>query len=74
MNIVYGLFLLAGYTYCGIVPTFLGFVTWLGAGKILEHRFDSARKADAAALAVAVIVAVIAAFIMKKFVFPVGSV
>ena len=33
-NIVYGIILLLGYNFCGIIPTILGFLTWFAIDKL----------------------------------------
>ena len=56
-NIVYGLFLLVGYNFCGIIPTILGFLTWFLIDKILEPKFEEEKKAEIVALVAGVLVA-----------------
>jgi p-aminobenzoyl-glutamate transporter AbgT len=45
-NIVYGIILLLGYNFCGIIPTILGFLTWFLIDKILEPKFADEKKAE----------------------------
>lgn len=68
-NIVYGLILLLGYNFCGIIPTILGFLTWFVIDKLLESRFESEKKAEITALAAGILVAVISSLILKKVLF-----
>ena len=68
-NIVYGLFLLVGYNFCGIIPTILGFLTWFLIDKILEPKFEEEKKAEIVALVAGVLVAVISSLILKKVLF-----
>jgi p-aminobenzoyl-glutamate transporter AbgT len=68
-NIVYGLFLLVGYNFCGIIPTILGFLTWFVIDKILEPKFEEEKKAEIVALVAGVLVAVISSLILKKVLF-----
>ena len=68
-NIVYGIFLLVGYNFCGIIPTILGFLTWFLIDKILEPKFEEEKKAEIVALAAGVLVAVISSLILKKVLF-----
>ncbi len=68
-NIVYGLFLLVGYNFCGIIPTILGFLTWFLIDKILEPKFEEEKKAEIVALVAGVLVAIISSLILKKVLF-----
>ena len=68
-NIVYGIFLLVGYNFCGIIPTILGFLTWFLIDKILEPKFEEEKKAEIVALVAGVLVAVISSLILKKVLF-----
>lgn len=68
-NIVYGLILLAGYSFLGIIPTILGFLTWFVIDKLLESRFESEKKAETAALVAGILVAVVSALILKRVMF-----
>jgi|LSQX01.2.fsa_nt_gb p-aminobenzoyl-glutamate transporter AbgT len=68
-NIVYGIFLLLGYNFCGIIPTILGFLTWFLIDKILEPKFEEEKKAEIVALVAGVLVAVISSLILKKVLF-----
>lgn len=68
-NIVYGLILLLGYNFCGIIPTILGFLTWFVIDKLLESRFESEKKAEITALVAGILVAVISSLILKKVLF-----
>jgi p-aminobenzoyl-glutamate transporter AbgT len=68
-NIVYGLFLLVGYNFCGIIPTILGFLTWFVIDKILEPKFEEEKKAEIVALVAGVLVAIISSLILKKVLF-----
>ncbi|MBE6006691.1 MAG: hypothetical protein E7238_05995 [Sarcina sp.] len=67
-NIVYGIILLLGYNFCGIIPTILGFLTWFLIDKILEPKFADEKKAEMVALAAGVGVAVISAVIFRMVV------
>ena len=67
-NIVYGIVLLLGYNFCGIIPTILGFLTWFLIDKILEPRFGDEKKSEMIALAAGIAVAVICAFVMKRMI------
>ena len=67
-NIVYGIILLLGYNFCGIIPTILGFLTWFLIDKILEPKFEDEKKAEMVALAAGVGVAVISAVIFRMVV------
>ena len=68
-NIVYGLFLLVGYNFCGIIPTILGFLTWFLIDNILEPKFEEEKKAEIVALVAGVLVAIISSLILKKVLF-----
>jgi p-aminobenzoyl-glutamate transporter AbgT len=68
-NIVYGIFLLLGYNFCGIIPTILGFLTWFLIDKILEPQFEEEKKAEIVALVAGVLVPVISSLILKKVLF-----
>ena len=68
-NIVYGIFLLLGYNFCGIIPTILGFLTWFLIDKILEPKFEEEKKAEIVALVAGVLVAIISSLILKKVLF-----
>ena len=68
-NIVYGLFLLVGYNFCGIIPTILGFLTWFLIDKILEPKFEEEKNAEIVALVAGVLVAIISSLILKKVLF-----
>ena len=68
-NIVYGIFLLLGYNFCGIIPTILGFLTWFLIDKILEPKFEEEKKAEIMALVAGVLVAIISSLILKKVLF-----
>jgi p-aminobenzoyl-glutamate transporter AbgT len=68
-NIVYGIILLLGYNFCGIIPTILGFLTWFLIDKILEPKFEEEKKAEIVALVAGVLVAVISSLILKKVLF-----
>lgn len=68
-NIVYGLFLLVGYNFCGIIPTILGFLTWFLIDKILEPKFEEEKKAEIVALVAGILVAIISSLILKKVLF-----
>ena len=68
-NIVYGIFLLLGYNFCGIIPTILGFLTWFLIDKILEPKFEEEKQAEIVALVAGVLVAVISSLILKKVLF-----
>ena len=68
-NIVYGIFLLLGYNFCGIIPTILGFLTWFLIDKILEPKFEEEKNAEIVALVAGVLVAVISSLILKKVLF-----
>ena len=65
-NIIYGIILLLGYNFCGIIPTILGFLTWFLLCKILEDRFKDEKQAEIVSLAAGIAVAVIGALILKK--------
>ncbi|MBQ6589979.1 MAG: hypothetical protein IJH93_00325 [Lachnospiraceae bacterium] len=67
-NIVYGIILLLGYNFCGIIPTILGFLTWFLIDKILEPKFEDEKKAEMVALAAGVGVAVISGVIFRMVV------
>lgn len=68
-NIIYGIILLLGYNFCGILPTILGFLTWFGIDKLLEPQFESEKKAEIVSLAAGIAVALISALIMKRLLF-----
>ena len=68
-NIIYGIILLLGYNFCGILPTILGFLTWFMLDKILGSRFEDERKAAIVGTAVGIAVAVISSLILKKVLF-----
>ena len=68
-NIVYGIFLLLGYNFCGIIPTILGFLTWFLIDKILEPKFEEEKKAEIVALVAGILVAIISSLILKKVLF-----
>ena len=68
-NIIYGIILLLGYNFCGILPTILGFLTWFMLDKILGSRFEDERKAEIVGTAVGIAVAVISSLILKKVLF-----
>ena len=68
-NIVYGIFLLLGYNFCGIIPTILGFLTWFLIDKILEPKFEEEKKAEIVALVAGVLMAIISSLILKKVLF-----
>ena len=69
-NIVYGVILLLGYHFCGIISTILGFLTWFLIDKILESRFESEKKAEITALIAGGLVAVISAVIIRRWMLP----
>lgn len=67
-NIVYGIILLLGYNFCGIIPTILGFLTWFAIDKLLADRFEEEKKAEIVALAAGILVAIITAVILKRMI------
>ena len=68
-NIVYGIILLLGYNFCGIIPTILGFLTWFAIDKLLGTRFESEKKAEIIGVAAGVLVAIVTAAILKMVMF-----
>ena len=68
-NIVYGIILLLGYNFCGIIPTILGFLTWFAIDKLAGPQFENEKKAEIVSLAAGIAVAVISAVILKKLLF-----
>ena len=68
-NIIFGIILLLGYNFCGIIPTILGFLTWFLIDKILEPKFEEEKKAEIVALVAGVLVAIISSLILKKVLF-----
>ena len=68
-NIIYGIILLLGYNFCGIIPTILGFLTWFLLCKILENRFEDEKKAEIVGVAAGIAVALISALILKLILF-----
>ncbi|MBQ3392656.1 MAG: hypothetical protein IJG52_04495 [Lachnospiraceae bacterium] len=64
-NIIFGIILLLGYNFCGIIPTILGFLTWFLINRILGDRFAEEQKASIISAAAGIGVAVIAALIMR---------
>ena len=67
-NIVYGIILLLGYNFCGIIPTILGFLTWFLIDKILASRFEEEKKAEIVALVAGILVAVVSALILNRLI------
>lgn len=65
-NIIYGLILLMGYHFCGIIPTILGFLTWFVIDKLLESRFANEKTAEIIGVAAGVAVAIVSALILRS--------
>lgn len=65
-NIVYGIILLLGYNYCGIIPTILGFLTWFVLDKLLGNRFENEKKAEIVGVAAGIAVAVLSALLLRR--------